>query len=117
MNSKELVSTFLQDLKQYNSTNFRNLLRADLTAENAETFKCCSSVVTRFFIFKEKHPEISDSDLKVLYYALRIDLIAKYFSEYPVANLDDLKPFQEELIEFVSQSSEPAKVKTLAEVS
>ena len=33
----------------------------------------------------------------MLYYKLKIDIIARYFSEYPASSLSDLAPFQEEL--------------------
>lgn len=99
----ELVKLFFSELRQYNSTNFRILEKADLTKESAVVHKSCSSVVTRFFIFKEKHPEISEADIKVLYFKLCIDRIARYFAEYPVASLSDLEPFQMELRRYVTQ--------------
>ncbi len=101
MNSKELVSLFFKDLKQYNSNNFRIIANADLSQNSPIVYKSCSSVVTRYFIFQERHPEISEADMKILYFKLRIDMIARYFSEYPVANSEDLKPFQRELMLFI----------------
>lgn len=101
MNSKELVSLFFKDLKQYNSNNFRIIANADLSQISPIVYKSCSSVVTRYFIFQERHPEISEADMKILYFKLRIDMIARYFSEYPVANSEDLKPFQRELMLFI----------------
>lgn len=106
MNSKELSNLFFSELKKYNGTNFKMLRDADLTKEDPAIYKCCSSVVTRYFIFAEKHPEISEADKNLLYYKLRIDLIAHYFSEYPASKLENLKPFQDELIEFVNTSKD-----------
>lgn len=97
MTSNELTSLFFKELKQFNSTNFRTIAKADISKEDAVVHKACSSVVTRYFIFREKHPEISESDLRMLYFKLRIDMIARYFSEYPAASTEDLKPFQREL--------------------
>ena len=99
--SAELTSLFFHDLKQFNSTNFKTIERADLTDENPKVFKSMSSVVTRYFIFRERHPDIAESEMKMLYYRLRIDMIARYFSEYPAANISDLLPFQQELKRFV----------------
>ena len=96
--NSELIKLFFHDLKTYNSSNFRTLENADLTSQSPTVFKSCSSVVTRYFIFKERHPEFSDEDMRLLYYRLGIDQIARYFSEYPSACIEDLKPFQQQLI-------------------
>lgn len=109
MNSNDLPSLFFSELKKYNSPNFKTLLRADLTKEDPVIHKSCSSVVTRYFIFCEKHPEVPQDSLRMLYFKLRIDMIARYFSEYPAANLDDLKPFQEELRRFVQHQKEESE--------
>ena len=100
MKSSELCDMFLSELKKYNSSNFKSLESADICIENASVLKSCSSVITRFFIFFEKHPEISQNEMKMLYYKLSIDRIARYFSEYPSCNSDDLQPFQMELRRF-----------------
>lgn len=99
--SSNLSSLFFHDLKQYNPTNFRTLEKLDLAADTPTLHKSCSSVVTRYFIFREKHPEFSDTDMKMLYFQLKIDMIARYFAEYPAASIDDLKPFQTELRNYV----------------
>ncbi len=104
MNSNKLSDLFFKELKQYNTTNFKTLLNADLTHEDPVIHKACSSVVTRYFIFSEKHPEISEADLKLLYFQLRIDMIARYFSEYPASTLSDLQPFQLELQRYVERT-------------
>ena len=43
--------------------------------------------------------------MNMLYYQLKIDLIAKYFSEYPESDISPLKAFQEELQKFASNNS------------
>lgn len=96
-----LTELFFHDLKQYNNTNFKTLETTDLTDENPVLYKSCSSVITRYFIFAERHPEISDTEMKMLYYKLNIDRIAKYFSEYPSSSIDDLIPFQSELRKYI----------------
>lgn len=106
LSSLELTSTFFKDLKQYNSTNFRTIERAQLDHDDATVHKAFSSVVTRYFIFSERHPEICSEDKRVLYFKLKIDMIAQYFSEYPDVNLDLLKPFQLELKHYVKQIRE-----------
>lgn len=100
MVSNELSELFLSELKKYNSTNFRAFEHADLSVEDPKVFKSCSSVITRFFIFSEMHPEIPVKDLKMMYYQLNIDRIARYFADYPSASYEDLIPFQEELQKF-----------------
>ena len=106
MSSNTLKEQFFKELKKYNVTNFKTLLRADLTVDSPEIHKSCSSVVTRYFIFAEKHPEVSKTDLNMLYFQLRIDTIARYFAEYPASNLSDLQPFQDELRRFVEKAKE-----------
>ena len=97
LSSLELTQLFFKDLKSYNSSNFRTIEKADLTTDDPVVHKAFSSVVTRYFIFAERHPEISDEERRILYFKLKIDMIATYFSEYPDVNLDLLKPFQLEL--------------------
>ena len=104
ISSKELTQTFFHDLKQYNSTNFRTILKADLSKEDATVHKAFSSVVTRYFIFSERHPEVTDTDKRILYFKLKIDMIARYFSNYPDVSLDELKPFQLELKNYVKEN-------------
>jgi len=99
---------FFKELKQYNSTNFRALQKADLSIEDASVTKAFSSAITRFFIFVEKHPELSVSDKRVLYFKLKLDMVAQYFAEYPESNLDLLKGFQFELQKFNKNDDEVA---------
>ena len=97
MNS-DVYTTFFTELKQYNSTNFKTLHTADLTAEaDVSTKKAFSSLVTRYFIFCEKHPELTPTDTYLLYYQLKIDMIARYFANYPNSNINELRSFQLEL--------------------
>lgn len=104
ISSLELTRLFFRELKSYNSTNFRTIQHADLSRQNATVHKAFSSVVTRYFIFAERHPEISDSDRRILYFKLKIDMIARYFSDYPDVNLDLLKAFQLELQQYVKEN-------------
>ena len=103
LSSLELTRLFFKDLKSYNSTNFKTIERADLTTDDATVHKAFSSVVTRYFIFAERHPEISDSEKRILYFKLKIDMIARYFSEYPDVNLDLLRAFQLELKQYIKE--------------
>lgn len=96
--NSDVYTTFFTELKQYNSTNFKTLHTADLSSEaDVSTKKAFSSVVTRYFIFCEKHPELTSTDTHILYYQLKIDMIARYFANYPNSNINELKPFQLEL--------------------
>ena len=104
MVSNEMTQLFFRDLKSYNHTNFKTIENANLDEETYTINKAFSSVVTRYFIFSERHPEISDADKRILYYKLKIDMIAKYFSEYPDVNLDLLKAFQLELKQSIRES-------------
>lgn len=102
MNSNiDLSSMFFTELKRYNLTNFRTIAKAELVADDATVHKAFSSVVTRFFIFREKHPELSQVDGNILYFKLKIDMIARYFSEYPASNIEELRPFQLELLHYM----------------
>ncbi len=104
--SKELTDLFFRNLKEYNSSNFKTLETADLSHYNAATHKAFSSVLTRYFIFQEKHPEITEEENKILYFKLKLDLVAQYFSEYPETNTDRLVAFQIELRNFVQNNRE-----------
>lgn len=104
LSSLELTATFFRDLKSFNSTNFRTIEKAKLDKDDPTVHKAFSSVVTRYFIFAERHPEISQEEKRILYFKLKIDMIARYFSEYPDVNLDLLRPFQLELAQYVKES-------------
>lgn len=101
MNKAEtLRDLFFKDLKSYNSTNFRTLLKTDLTSnvDKSTVHKAFSSVVTRYFIFREKHAEeFTDSEFNMLYFQLKIDLVSTYFSEYPDSDVSTLASFQKQL--------------------
>lgn len=103
LSSTELTNCFFQDLKKFNSTSFKNLVNADLSKSDPVVHKAFSSVVTRYFIFKEKHPEISEAEHNLLYFKLKLDLVAKYFSEYPDTSTDNLIAFQIELRNYVKE--------------
>lgn len=102
--STQIVHTFFHDLKKFNSTNFRTIEKADLSIANPTVHKAFSSVVTRYFIFCEKHTEFTEIELRILYFKLKIDLISRYFSEYPDVNLDQLKTFQVELLNYIKDT-------------
>ena len=108
----DTYSKFFYELKQYNSTNFKTLHTANLSDEvDVDTKKAFSSVVTRYFIFCEKHPELSVGETNMLYYKLKIDMIARYFSNYPNSNVDELKPFQLELQNYLElRKNKPEQV-------
>ena len=110
LSNLELTRLFFKDLKNFNSTNFRAIEKADLTKDDAAVHKAFSSVVTRYFIFAERHPEISNMDKRILYFKLKIDMIAKYFSEYPDTSTDNLVGFQVELRAYVKEHKETAEV-------
>ncbi len=103
--SVELTNLFFRELKSYNSSNFKTLEKADLSSggDDPVVHKAFSSVLTRYFIFREKHPEITDEENKVLYFKLKLDLVAKYFSEYPETSTDNLIAFQIELRNYVKE--------------
>lgn len=103
LSSNQLVKLFFKDLKQYNATNFKTISKADLSKNDATVHKAFSSVVTRYFIFKERHPEISDVECNILYFKLKLDLIARYFSEYPDTTTDNLVAFQLELNNYINE--------------
>lgn len=101
--SKELTDCFFGDLKRYNATNFKTIAKADLSKQDATVHKAFSSVITRYFIFREKHPEVSDTEHRILYFKLKLDMIAKYFSDYPDTTTDNLVAFQLEMKEYIKE--------------
>lgn len=106
MNIDELVNLFFSDLKQYNITNFRTVEKANLSQTDPVIHKSFSSVITRYFIFCEKHPEVSEIDKRILYYKLKLDMIARYFTNYPDVDVDELRPFQTELCAYKKHKEE-----------
>lgn len=86
---------FLSDLKKFNLTNFRTLENADLSEPNPIIHKAFSAVITRYFLFCEKHPELSDTEKRIVYFDTKVDMISKYFSDYPESNIEDLYGFQQ----------------------
>ena len=101
--STELTRMFFKELHGYNSTNFKAIAVADLSHQDAAVHKAFSSVVTRYFIFKEKHPELSAEEHNILYFKLKLDMIATYFSEYPDTSTDNLVAFQLELKKYLKE--------------
>ena len=101
--SKELTDSFLSELKRYNQTNFKTIAKADLSHQDPVVHKAFSSVITRYFIFREKHPEVTDTEHRILYFKLKLDMIARYFSEYPDTTTDNLVAFQLELKNYVKE--------------
>lgn len=102
--STELIKMFFHDLKQYNPTNFRTLESGNIQSKSPEVHKAFSSVVTRYFIFVEKHPDLSEIEGRILYYKLKLDMIARYFASYPDCNPDELIAFQTELKNYVLEA-------------
>lgn len=112
-NSASLAKMFFTELKQYNSTNFKTLHTIELNNQNPSVIKAFSSVITRYFIFCEKHPELSDTDKRILYFQLKIDMIARFFANYPDTNINDLVAFQTELQYFIEESSDNDEENTI----
>ena len=109
LSSTDMANLFFSELKKFNSTNFKTLEKADLSIEDATVHKAFSSVVTRYFIFREKHPELSEVEHRILYFKLKLDLISRYFSEYPDTNPSLLQAFQLELQKYVKDSQKEQK--------
>lgn len=104
MTTNELINLFFSDLRKYNNTNFNTLLTADWSDDsNPIVLKSFSSVITRYLIFREKHPEITDEENKILYFKLKLDQVARYFSEYPDTTAENLVAFQLELKNYVKE--------------
>ena len=103
MTTNELVNCFFTDLKKYNPTNFKTMVRVDILSDpsNPIMLKSYSSVITRSLIFREKHMEISNEEYSILYFKLKIDLIATFFSEFPDGDPKNLLAFQKELRAYV----------------
>lgn len=104
--SKELTNLFMKDLKTFNTSNFKAIANADLSKQDAAVHKAFSSVITRYFIFREKHPEVTDVEHRMLYFKLKLDMIANYFAEFPDTTPDNLIAFQLELRRYVKESKQ-----------
>lgn len=107
--AQQLQDMFFKDLKSYNNTNFKTILTADLlnNVNSSTVNKSFSSVVTRYFIFKEKHAEeYTESEFNMLYFQLKIDLVSRYFSEYPDADASILTFFQSKMKDYSKRYSD-----------
>ena len=102
--SKELTNLFFFDLHKFNHQNFKTIETADLSNKDTILHKAFSSVITRYFIFRDKHPELTDTEKNLLYFKLKLDLIASYFSEYPDNDTANLLAFQLELRRYVKDN-------------
>ena len=105
MDSNALTNLFFSELRAYNSTNFKSIATADLSVQDAKVHKSFSAVVTRYFIFREKHPEISPADHNMLYFKLKLDLVARYFSEFPDTTTDNLIALQLEINHYLKEKA------------
>ena len=104
LSNNDIVRLFFTDLKKYNATNFKTIANANLLeSDNPTVYKAFSSAVTRYFIFKERHPEISEVQHNILYFHLKLDLVARYFSDYPDNTIDNLVGFQLELKNYIKE--------------
>lgn len=106
---KELTDCFFKDLHSFNSSNFKTIAKADLSVKDATTHKAFSSAITRYFIFREKHPEISEEEFKILYFVLSLDLVAAYFAEYPETTTDNLVAFQLHVKKYIKEHNKQFK--------
>ena len=108
MTTNELIKLFFSELHGYNNTNFKTLVKADLHNDGKDpmVMKAFSSVLTRYMIFCEHHPEITDEQNRIIYYKLNLDKIGRYFSEYPEVNPDYLIAFQIELRCYIKERDE-----------
>lgn len=118
MTTNELIKLFMSELKRYNNSNFKTLEKADLSKDGDSPMvrKSFSSVITRYFIFREKHPEIAEVDSRIIYYKLGLDKVALYFSEYPETTTDNLISFQVELRKYVKSCKNLAEEDEQVEV-
>jgi hypothetical protein len=108
MTTNELINLFFSELKGFNSRNFKTLRTADLKNNGDDPLvrKAFSSVLTRFNIFCEKHPEIDPVSTKIIYFKLGLDKIGKYFSDFPETTPDNFVTFQLELKRYVKSLEE-----------
>jgi hypothetical protein len=111
--SEQLQDLFFKELKKYNSTNFRDICKANLESTDEEEFdqtcKAFSSAITRYNIFKQKHPEIDRSLMLMLYYKLKLDVIAKYFTVYPDSPVKYFEGFQQDVKSYNDKVTEVSK--------
>jgi hypothetical protein len=108
MTANELINLFFSELKKYNGSNFKTLKTADLKrdGDNPMVRKSFSSVLTRYSIFCEKHPEIDEVNSRIMYYRLGLDKIGLYFSEYPDTTTDNFVCFQVELRKYIKANQD-----------
>jgi len=93
-------------IRGYNSTNWRKLVTAikdEAPSLNQPTWKALSSLVTRYWLFVEKNPAMSESDRHMLYYILGIDRIGKLIATYPRCKDEDYRSLQEQLLPIINE--------------
>ena len=53
-----------------------------------------------------EHPDITEVEVRLLWFQLKLDMVARCLAKYPVGTLDDFKPFQVELQTYVAETKE-----------
>jgi hypothetical protein len=97
---------FFNMTRGHNSTNWRKLVAAfqdETPTLNQPTWKALSSLVTRYWLFIEKNPDMSESDRHMLYYILGIDRIGKLIATHPRCSDEDFRSLQEQLLPIINE--------------
>ena len=108
---------FMEETRHYNSTNFRKLrtcLDISHPVLNQPTWKALTSLTTRYWLFIEKHPELTESDRHMLYFLLGIDRIGKLMASYPRIIDEDFQGLIEQLIPVINEVLADEQSKTRA---
>jgi len=97
---------FMEETRHYNVTNFRRLrscLEVPRPVLDQPTWKALTSLVTRYWIFAEKHPEMTASDRNMLYFLIGLDRIGKLMACHPRCDDEEFKGLAEQLLSVINE--------------
>lgn len=85
-------SLFLHELFKYNKNNYEQLHKStNLDELDINVYKAATSLITRYFIWVQNHPELSEDEVNQMFYILSLDEILQAISEFPQIPVDKLR--------------------------
>jgi hypothetical protein len=97
---------FMNITQHYNSTNWRklvNCVKSETPVLDQPTWKALTSLSTRYWLFVEKNPEMSESDRHMLYFLIGMDRIGKLMATFPRCSDEDFRSLQEQLLPLINE--------------
>lgn len=92
VNLNERKCEFLTELFKYNKNNYMQLKRASSEEElDINVFKAATSLITRYFIWIQNHPELPESEIHSMFYVLSLDELLEGIAAFPAIPTDKIR--------------------------